>query len=258
MKNRIKAELETIENNHQVRILYACESGSRAWGFESADSDWDVRFLYLHPPEWYLSVDLESKRDVIEWPPHDDLDICGWELRKALNLFRKSNPPMIEWLHSPIVYRDENGLARCLRELLGQYYSPRSCFYHYLHMAKGNYREYLKGETVWLKKYLYVLRPILALRWIDRDLGSVPVRFSDLIDATAPSGPLRKAIDRLIVMKKQGLEKKHGPRIPEINHFLDTEITRFEGRINPQEKAASPIEPLNDLFRKMLDEVWEK
>ena len=96
------------------------------------------------------------------------------------------------------------------------------------------------------------------MRWIDKDLGPVPIRFADLIDATVQSGPIREAIDRLLVMKKQGLEKERGPRIPEINNFLDTAITRFEERINQQKKVVSPIEPLNDLFRKMLDEVWGK
>ncbi len=167
MSNRIISQLNEIEQKHNVRILYACESGSRAWGFASTDSDWDIRFLYIHQPEWYLSIDLESKRDVIELPITDDLDFSGWDLRKRLKLIYKSNPPLIEWLHSPIVYRDEAGLANRLRMMLTQFYSPRSCFHHYLDMAKGNYREYLKGDTVWLKKYLYVLRPVLALQWME-------------------------------------------------------------------------------------------
>ena len=146
MKHHITEQLSIIEDQYQVKILYACESGSRAWGFASTDSDWDIRFLYIHPLQWYLSVDLETKNDVIELPIKDDLDFSGWDLRKGLKLFYKSNPPLIEWLHSPIVYRDEAGLANRLRMMLGQFYSPRSCFHHYLHMAKGNYREYLKGE----------------------------------------------------------------------------------------------------------------
>ena len=143
-----------IERTEGVRLLYACESGSRAWGFASTDSDYDVRFLYLRPREWYLSIDVERRRDVIERPIDGLLDINGWDLRKALGLFRKSNPPLLEWLHSPIVYLDRHGVAERLRALLEQYYSPTACFHHYYHMAKGNYREYLKGEEVKLKKYL--------------------------------------------------------------------------------------------------------
>lgn len=94
MREEILKRLTDIEGEEDVKIFYACESGSRAWGFPSADSDYDVRFLYRHPEEWYLSVDLEEKRDVIERPINDDLDISGWDLRKALKLLRKSNPPL--------------------------------------------------------------------------------------------------------------------------------------------------------------------
>ena len=256
MKQQIIEQLSTIENQHMVRILYACESGSRAWGFASTDSDWDIRFIYIHPPEWYLSVDLETKRDVIELPITDDLDFSGWDLRKALKLFYKSNPPLIEWLHSPIVYLDKDCLADRLRILLGQFYSPRSCFHHYLHMARGNYRDYLKGETVWLKKYLYVLRPVLALQWMEQSSDPVPVRFNDLLDAVLPTGRTRQAIDQLLVLKQQGMEAKHGPAIPEINEFLEMEITRLEKQVEGQSRASASIEPLNVLFREMLEEVW--
>ena len=252
MKQQIIEQLSTIEDQHMVTVLYACESGSRAWGFASTDSDWDIRFIYIHPLQWYLSVDLETKRDVIELPITDDLDFSGWDLRKALKLFYKSNPPLIEWLHSPIVYRDNNRLADRLRKLLGQFYSPRSCFHHYLHMAKGNHREYLKGETVWLKKYLYVLRPILALRWMEQSSDPVPVRFNALLDAVLPSGSTRKAIDQLLILKQQGMESKHGPAIPEINSFIATEITRLEQLVNRQKRRKNDIEPLNVLFREMV------
>ena len=109
MKSRILSHLREIETTENVRIVYACESGSRAWGFPSADSDYDVRFLYVHPLEWYLSVDV--KRDVIERPLQGGLDISGWDLKKALQLFRKSNPPLLEWLGSPIVYLEQYSTA---------------------------------------------------------------------------------------------------------------------------------------------------
>ncbi len=102
MENKIKIQLKKIEREHKVKILYAIESGSRVWGFASQDSDFDVRFIYVHHKDWYLSI--ESKRDVIEMPLEGDLDINGWDLTKALGLFRKSNPPLYEWLQSPIVY----------------------------------------------------------------------------------------------------------------------------------------------------------
>lgn len=102
MEDTIRSRLDAIQASENVCIVYACESGSRAWGFPSADSDYDVRFIYVRPVEWYLSID--DKRDVIECPVEDGLDINGWDLRKALRLSRKSNPPLLEWLGSPIVY----------------------------------------------------------------------------------------------------------------------------------------------------------
>ena len=143
---KIKAELSLIEEAESVAILYACESGSRAWGFESDDSDYDVRFIYLRPTRWYLTI--QSKRDVIEKPIDDELDVCGWDVPKALELLRKSNPPLLEWLQSPIIYSEKSTFVERLRDLLDEYYSPMSCMYHYLHMAENNFREYLKDQEV--------------------------------------------------------------------------------------------------------------
>ncbi len=163
MEQAIKANLAEIEARENVRIVYACESGSRAWGFPSADSDYDVRFIYLHPLEWYLTI--ADKRDVIEEPITGLLDVNGWDLRKTLQLFRKSNPPLFEWLNSPIVYLEKYSVASRLRSLLAVYYSPRACAYHYLQMARGNFREYLQGDQVWVKKYFYALRAVMAVNW---------------------------------------------------------------------------------------------
>jgi uncharacterized protein len=143
IEQRIQAVLDEIEKEGQVTILYACETGSRGWGFESEDRDYDVRFIYLRRTEWYLSI--QKKRDVIERPIDEDLDISGWDLPKALQLLRKSNPPLLERFQSPIVYRDNPSVTSRFRKLMQDYYSPISCMYHYLHMAQGNYRTYLQG-----------------------------------------------------------------------------------------------------------------
>ena len=134
---RVQDALAQVEAERDVRVLFACESGSRAWGFASRDSDYDVRFLYAHRRDWYLSV--EDRRDVIERPIADDLDVSGWELRKALRLLRKSNPPLLEWLQSPVVYRRDPVFTTEFGVLASEFYSPRRCFAHYLHMAFGNW-----------------------------------------------------------------------------------------------------------------------
>jgi predicted nucleotidyltransferase len=258
VREKIERGLREIEGAEGVRIFYACESGSRAWGFPSADSDYDVRFLYLHRQDWYLSVDLEQKRDVVERPIEGKLDINGWDLRKALQLFRKGNPPLMEWLGSPIVYREVGYTARKMRALTTEYYSPTAALYHYLHMAQGNFREYLKGSTVWIKKYFYVLRPLLAIRWIEQGLGVVPTEFAVLVERVVESPVLKEAIDNLIRAKRRGEELDRGPRIQVISEYIESELRRLEGRQFKHEygRLAVPVGELNRLFRSALEEVW--
>jgi len=251
---RIVDALASIESNERVCVLYACESGSRAWGFPSQDSDYDVRFIYLHPLEWYLSV--QRKRDVIERPIDDRLDLSGWELRKALRLFAKSNPPLLEWLRSPHVYWETSGLAEKLRTLASTWFSPKACLYHYLHMAQGNYRDYLQGDPVWLKKYFYVLRPILACRWIETTNTMPPMAFEALVDTQVDRIPLKHHILDLLERKKAGEELDWGARIPIINAFLEQEIERLQTSTEAlPRQAAPPISSLDQVFQETLSRV---
>jgi predicted nucleotidyltransferase len=148
-----------------VEILYAVESGSRAWGFESLDSDYDVRFIYKNEVNWYLTV--LPRRDVIEIPIEDLMDYSGWDLRKSFFLMNKSNPVLFEWLKSPIVYKKNEKFYEIFAEIAKEYFSPVATIYHYLHMASRNYKEYLKRDLVKTKKYFYVLRPLLACKWVE-------------------------------------------------------------------------------------------
>ena len=173
VRETILAHLDAIEREHEVTVLYACESGSRGWGFASPDSDYDVRFVYVHRRGWYLTV--EPGRDVIELPISGELDINGWDLRKALKLLHNSNPVLLEWLRSPIVYRQHAALAPRLAALCVRHLSPERAYHHYLSMARKNCREHLLGEVVRYKKYLYVLRPLLAARWIRAGRGAPPM-----------------------------------------------------------------------------------
>lgn len=253
IRNRISTELETIERNEDVRILYACESGSRAWGFPSRDSDYDVRFIYVQRPAWYLSINLEHQRDVIERPVTDQLDLSGWDLRKALKLLLKSNPPLLEWLQSPIVYRDVSGMADQLRTLLPDYTAPIACHYHYLHMAQGNFRDYLRGDVVWVKKYFYVLRPLLAVLWIESGRGVVPMQFSTLVDTLVQDEALRQAIEALLLRKQAGDELDREPCIPVISTFIEQELTRLQQIMGDYVQPQRDIARLNTLFQAVLE-----
>lgn len=223
MRERVLQELQRIEREHNVTVLYACESGSRAWGFASTDSDYDVRFVYVEKPDWFVQVD--TPRDVIERPLDDELDVSGWELRKTLGLLRKSNPTLLEWLDSPLVYRQEATATARLRELAETFYSPPAARNHYLSMARKNFRGYLQEESVRFKKYFYVLRPLLAVRWIDQGRGRPPMTFSELL-GTLDDPSLLAEIDELLVLKRNAEEAIYGPRRPLLHAFIKAELER--------------------------------
>ncbi len=246
MQLLIQEKIREIEVSQGVRILYACESGSRAWGFASANSDYDVRFIYVHPSDWYLTI--EDRRDVIEIITPNDLDLSGWELRKTLRLLQKSNPPLLEWMKSPIVYQSDASFIAELRRLSSAYYSHSRCFQHYLHMAFGNFREYLKDDEVWLKKYLYVLRPVLACIWLERGLGEPPTVFEALLAKTVEDPELLAKIHELLELKRSGNELSRGPKIAVISNFIDTQLPRLE-QIQPEEMTLPDPDALNRFFR---------
>ncbi len=256
MKEKILAELKRIEQENDVKVLYAVESGSRAWGFPSKDSDYDVRFIYIHKRDWYLSI--EQKRDVLEYPINDLLDISGWDLRKALQLLLKSNPALLEWLRSPIVYSKQYDTAEQLRNISNQYISQKASLYHYLHMASRNYRDYLQGETVKIKKYFYVLRPILACMWLEKMETVPPVAFEELLEMEGLSQELLDEIHSLLVRKKAGEELDLEPRRQVLNAFIEEKLGYYQEYVKSLgKKKEVEVEALNVLFRKTLEEVWK-
>lgn len=222
MRSQVLDCLRRLEADHDVKVLFACESGSRGWGFASTDSDYDVRFIYVNRLSWYLTV--ESGRDVIEEPISGDLDVNGWDLRKTLQLLRQSNPTLLEWLRSPIVYRDEADTAARLRSLAEEGFSAVRGYHHYVSMAKKNFREHLRGEVVRYKKYLYVLRPLLAARWIRDGRGVPPMRFAALAEATLDDRALLDEINRLLEVKMRAGEAATSPRWNGIHDFIEREL----------------------------------
>ncbi|MGX7417180.1 nucleotidyltransferase domain-containing protein [Carnobacterium gallinarum] len=252
MREIIKQALLKIEKEHQVRVLYAVESGSRAWGFPSKDSDYDVRFIYVHTEDWYLS--LAPKRDVIECPIDDELDVCGWDLQKTLTLLRKSNPSLIEWLKSPIVYQEVGGLAEELRQLAEKHLSKKHLMYHYYHMANGNFRDYLQGKQVKIKKYFYVLRPILACLWIEVYQTAPPVRFEDLLVLPQLQSDFLAEVADLLVRKKRGDELDLEARSPVLHEFIKSQLARLEEQLKVEAEKQSPLSygQLDQVFRKYL------
>ncbi len=249
MQDLIKVKLKEIEQQENVRILHAVESGSRAWGFPSKDSDYDVRFIYVRPLEFYLK--LGKTRDVIELPINDMLDINGWDIKKALQLLHGANPTLFEWMSSPIIYR-QTDFIDIFRPLMDQYFSSQKGLWHYVSMAESNYREYLKRDMVWAKKYFYVLRPILACRWILEKQTPPPMLFAELAESQLEPS-LRPIVEHLLDIKMNTPEVKEIPRIDVINQYLDDSITEIKERISQMPITECPgWEPLEQLFREVV------
>ena len=250
MRDIISERLKSIEEQENIRILHAVESGSRAWGFASPDSDYDVRFIYVRPRDFYLK--LEATRDVLEYPINDLLDINGWDLQKTLRLLHRSNPSVFEWFKSPIVYKNTDFSGEFI-SIMENYFLAKSGLYHYLHMAAGNYREYLKEEIVKAKKYFYVLRPLLACRWILEKRTPPPMLFSELMAAELPDA-LHSPVKELLRIKMEVPELNLIPKVNAINTYIEDELVNIKGEIDglpPLLKRG--YDELNQLF---LRYVW--
>ena len=253
MREKISLKLKEIEKREGIEIFYAAESGSRAWGFAAKDSDYDVRFLYLRPRDWYLKI--KPGKDTIEILAEGQLDISGWDLKKAFLLFANSNPPLYEWLVSPVVYEEEGTLAQELRSLAFKSYSLWSCLYHYLHIAQNNYRNYLLGDEVKIKKYFYALRPLLACFWIKEKNSLPPMEFDKLLGVKKIDSKVLEQIKNLLIRKRNGEELGVEKRNQVLNSFIEDGIKNvedFAGEINSSRKAS--FKQLDGLFLKALDE----
>ncbi len=237
----VQRRLNAIERDQQCHILFAVESGSRAWGFPSPDSDYDVRFVYARSADWYLSI--YSGRDLIETPIEDEMDVNGWDLRKALHLVLKSNAVISEWIESPIVYRRDAAALRQLRAFADRMLNSRALAYHYLHLARRQVAAKLTRDRVALKRYFYALRPALALRFLRLQAGKrPPMHLRALIDGTDLPAATVTIIDRLVAAKSRTREMGSGPRIPALDRLIAAEIAAAAGSA-----AEMPGRPPSDL-----------
>lgn len=217
MQETILSKLHEIEQEKHVRILLAVESGSRAWGFASPDSDYDVRFIYAREPQDYLR--LKKTRDVIEYPINDLLDINGWDLDKTFKLMHNGNPTIGEWLQSPIVYKETHS-ADLLRQAYAMCFSEKKSIYHYLNTAVRHYHEQVEDHVqVKAKKYFYILRPLLCARYILRERKQPPMLFSELYETDLPEA-LKPSVDRLLEIKRNHPELKLIDPVEDINRYI--------------------------------------
>jgi len=246
MKETILLVLQRLEKAHGIEILFAIESGSRAWGFASQDSDWDVRFVYRRPLSNYLSI--TPGKDNLQWlSPETKLDFSGWDIQKALFQAYKSNPSFFEWLHSPIVYTD-TGAIQTLRQSMAHVFNPKTATFHYLHLASGNYRKYIDGKEVCeYKRYLYVVRSLLACIWIAEAQSMPPIELHKLMAGSDIPYSVKTDVQDMLNLKQQGELSKGAPN-EGLNAWIETTFDKFHKQAFTAGKFSSSAAGLNNLF----------
>jgi predicted nucleotidyltransferase len=247
MTAKIHQKLREITLEKGVELLAAVESGSRAWGFASPDSDYDIRFIYKHDLDYYLS--LRQQTDTIEFMTKDDLDGSGWDLRKTLLLLAKSNASLLEWLFSPIVYFENEAVMNKMRELALDCFSPVACLHHYLGTTK-NFMPLCLAEEVKLKSYFYALRSALAGKWIIENTTIPPVAFETLLPIAPPI--IQEKVAFLMEIKKSQNENYWHPKDFEISDFL-LQTIEFNQKESAGLKSGKKIgEELDDFFINLI------
>ncbi len=249
MKELILEKISEIEKKEDVKIIHCIESGSRAWGFPSPDSDYDVRFIYVRPKEFYLRLD--KTKDFIDWQLDDTLDINGWDISKALRLLHGSNPTLFEWNSSPVIYKTTDDWKK-VSSVITDYFLAKNGLYHYLSTAKKNYREFLTGEYVKYKKYFYVLRPLLACKWILDKGTPPPMLFKTLCDCYLEVS-LKAEVDCLLDLKMNSPEITVGKRFEKVNAYIEKSLSETEKEVLKLPFVPKKsFEKLNEVFLSLL------
>lgn len=253
MRNEIFSVLQQLEKQYNIQILLASVTGSRAWGFPSPDSDYDVRFIYCHPPEWYLSLDEgQDTINVME----GELDLSGWELRKSLRLLRKSNAPLQEQLQSPILYLEQAGFRQEMFRLAQENFSCSAGLHHYLSMAVKYYSLCQAAEAVKLKHFFYLLRTALASLWIVEKQGMPPMEFQLLLELILDGG-LRAKLLALVALKARVNETYLHPRDPQLDSYVQEVLAYCQTRAANMPTSEGNSEALNQLFSKTVKSICD-
>lgn len=244
MKTIIQNKLAEIEEVHGLKILFACESGSRGWGFPSPDSDFDVRFIYVKPLHFYLSI--MGNDDHLSFPINDELDIYGWDLKKVLKLVGKSNTTPFEWLQSPVIYKEEEGFRNRLWSLCQDYFSKKTNTNHYLGIAKGALATMANKDEIKIKKLFYVLRPLLSAIWCLEKGTIAPMEIVPLMSLMPAD--VRVVVEALITQKTTTPEG-FVVKIPvELKKYIEEQFERCNIAVNGVTKQSMDSKVLNDFF----------
>ncbi|MBK8390719.1 MAG: nucleotidyltransferase domain-containing protein [Saprospiraceae bacterium] len=252
MEQKIKKYLSDLEKEKGIEILLACETGSRAWGFPSPDSDFDVRVIYKHHKNWYLG--LTEEKDTIEYFfENNEIDISGWDLRKSLRLLAKSNAPLLERIQSPIIYKVDNEFLAGINAVAQKTYSRIATIHHYLSMAKKLYSEIENSEEYKLKKLFYALRASVACLWILEKEEIPPIEFAKMVHRLDLAADLKERIGALIQIKSTISEKYLHRGEHDLIDFMNACIERAEKESQSLPVSKGSMTDLNDFFLKTLE-----
>jgi uncharacterized protein len=244
----IQTILTQIEQTKNIKILYACETGSRAWGFPSPDSDYDVRFIYQHQKDWYLS--LSQHKDTIEYMVDETWDVTGWDLKKSLLLLKKSNAALIERFQSPIMYYGDETFKNEFKELVTSYYSPTAVFFHHYSLAKNFWEELKDANEIKLKSYFYLIRSLLSCHWIIKDKSVLPMHIEGLM--VLIDSALRDKLRQLIQLKAGVSEKYMHPKDEELHQWITDLWELVEANKENLGVNGTDMKQLNAFFLKTI------
>lgn len=248
MKTQIINKLTEIEKANNIKIVFACESGSRAWGFPSPDSDFDVRFIYVRPLNYYLSV--AERDDQLSFAINDELDISGWDLRKVLQLMRKSNTTVFEWLQSPIIYKEDVKFKNDLWNLCPNYFSQRANIFHYLGITKGAFDTIENESEIKIKKLFYVLRPLLSAKWNLEKNEIAPMSIEPLM-STLPTN-LFELVNELIKIKSTAAEGFVININKDLKVYIEDEFKYISNAAKDIAKDTYELNNLDEFFIKTI------
>ena len=249
----IVGHLENLMQQHGCRLLFAGESGSRAWGLQSPDSDYDVRYIYTHPPHWYLSI--EDRRDTIETVFPDDIDIAGYELRKALRLFSACNIPLNEQIQNPASYGGDADFSERFRALIPTYFNKKRALFHYVNIAAQTMSQ-VQGLSIGLHRVFYIIRPLLACEWIEKQDSMPPTEFQKLLDADFLPLTLMNEVTEIMQRKRVTVmgDRESLQLSKELLYWMTESLKQHQESLQllPAGSTAASLEPLNELFRSCI------
>ncbi len=251
MKTKINHYLKQIAQDKDIKILLACETGSRAWGFPSPDSDYDIRLIYLHKRDWYLGL-IDQKDSLQIMYENNDLDFSGWELRKCLRLLMKSNAAFLERIQSPIIYQADTLFMNEIIPIAESCYSRRTTLHHYLGLAKRSYADIINKKQYKLKKFFYALRAAIACRWIVSKDQMPPIEFQKMLYVLDIDETIIKRIENLIELKATISESYLHEGDNEILEFINNNINHAKQQASEIPVTKCNIEKLNTFFIKSL------